>query len=228
METPSLPPTPVAPVGSPRSGWKKPVLIICGAVIACCALTAVGTAWWVKRNLYASALKPVSLSASEQAVFEQKVAELEFASEIASGTPNAEAPIDQEVANRTLTVTAKEMNAFLAKQGLGEQVKIDLSRHRLTAHFLLPIDESAPLLGGVTLRLRLALSALLNKAGKLELKIADVSVGGVPIPNAWLGDIKGLDLITSELGHDPALQRLVAGIKEFEIQEGSLRVLLNE
>jgi hypothetical protein len=116
----------------------------------------------------------------------------------------------------------------LAKQGLGEQVKIDLNRHRLTAHFLLPIDDNAPILGGVTLRIRLALNALLNASGKLEIKVADISVGGVPIPNAWLGDIKGLDLITSDLGHDPTIQRLLAGIKEFEIQDGSLRLLLNE
>jgi len=225
METPPLPTTP--PNGSPRSGWKKPALIILGSVLVCCVLTAAGTAWWVKRNLYASPLRPVNLSTAEQTTLNQKVAELELASEIHPGT-HAESPVDPAIASRTLTLSAKEMNAFLAQQGLGEQVKIDLSRNRLTAHFLLPIDENAPLLGGVTLRIRLAISALLNSSGKLELKVADVSVGGVPIPNAWLGDIKGLDLITSDLGHDPTLQRLVAGIKEFEIHEGSLRILLND
>lgn len=227
METPSLPHHPPAHPGSPRSSWKQPAIIIIGSIIVCCALTAFGTAWWVKRNFYASALKPVSLSPTEQITFEKKVADLELASELPQGK-EVEALPDAEIASRTLTLTSREMNAFLAQQGLGEQVKIDLTRHRLTAHFLLPIDENAPLLGGVTLRLRLAFSALLNDSGKLELKVADVSVGGVPIPNAWLGDIKGLDLIASDLGQDPTLERLVSGIKEFEIQDGALRVLLND
>jgi hypothetical protein len=227
MENSPLPDPAVAPAASPRSNWKKPALILLGSVLACCALTAIGTAWWVKRNLYASPLRPVSLSTAEQTTLDQKVAELELASEIQAGA-TAPAPVDPSIASRTLSLSEKEMNAFLAKQGLGEQVKIDLNRHRLTAHFLLPIDENAPILGGVTLRIRLALNALLNASGKLEIKVADISVGGVPIPNAWLGDIKGLDLITSDLGHDPTIQRLVAGIKEFEIQDGSLRILLNE
>jgi uncharacterized protein YpmS len=233
METTSLPPITPDPssIRPTRPFWKRPAFVILSAILTCCLLTAAGTAWWVKRNVYASPLSPVTLSAAEQESLNQKVAQLELAGELHPNLSPGETPatpIDPSIASRTLTLTAKEINAFLANQGVGEQIKVDLSRHRLTAHFLLPIDENAPLLGGLTLRFRLALDALLNPQGKLELKVADIRVGGVPIPNAWLGEIKGLDLITSDIGHDPTVQRFVAGIKEFEIQDGSLHILLNE
>lgn len=56
----------------------------------------------------------------------------------------------------------------------------------------------------------------------------DLSVGGISLPNAWLGDIKGVDLIAKNLEKDPAIQRFLAGIQELEMHAGSLRVVLNK
>jgi hypothetical protein len=55
-----------------------------------------------------------------------------------------------------------------------------------------------------------------------------VSVGGVPLPNAWLGDMKGVNLLASNVEADPVVKQFMAGIREFEIHEGTIRVLLNE
>lgn len=216
-------PSSVTPANPLVSSWKKPVLVVTGIVLSCCLLTAVGTVWWVKRNLYASPLHPVALSQSEQSALNEKLAQLELSEEIVAppAQPESKDP-------RTLSLTTKELNAFLADQGIGEQVKLDLSQNRIVANFLLPIDKNAPLFAGTTLRIRLALSALMNAAGKLVIKVDDISLGGIPLPNAWLGDIKGLDLVSGEIGSDPTVQRFVAGIKDFRVENGQVQIVLNE
>lgn len=206
------------------SSWKKPVLIFTGIVVSCCLLTAVGTVWWIKHNIYASPLRPVQLTQPEKTAFDAKLAKLELSEEVVP--PEAPAKTDNDP--RTISISSKEINAFLAEQGIGEQVKLEVTRNRIAANFLLPIDKDAPLFAGTTLRIRLALNALMNENGKLVVKIDDVSLGGIPLPNAWLGDIKGLDLITNNIGEDPALERFAAGIKDFRLENGHVHIVLNE
>ena len=206
------------------TSWKKPVLIFTGIVLSCCLLTAVGTVWWVKHNIYASPLHPVQLSQTEKTALDAKLAKLELSEEVVP----PEAPAKTDGDPRTISISSKEINAFLAGQGIGEQVKLDVTRNRIAANFLLPIDKDAPLFAGTTLRIRLALNALMNENGKLVVKVDDVSLGGIPLPNAWLGDIKGLDLITSNIGEDPAIERFAAGIKEFRLENGHVHIVLNE
>lgn len=219
----SPPPTPsVEP--PPVTSWRKSAMMITVAILGCCALTAAGTAWWVKRHFYASALKPVQLSEKEQAAFEQKLEILETASETQPVRVEP-APVHDP---REIALSAREINAFLAAQGVGDRVKVDLSRDRVSASFILPVDPDFPLIGGTTLRFKLALGALMDAAGKFVLKIDDVTVGGIPMPNAWLGGIKGLDLIAANLENDPVVRGFVEGIKEFEISQGAVRLRLNE
>jgi len=210
-----------------RSTWRKKLLVVFGVIIACCGITAAATAWWVKRNVYASPLQPVTLSLSEQSAFDQKVQAL-------SGV-RSEAPLDPEAVakkeaeeKRTIKITAREINAFLEKQGLGEQVKIELSNGALAATALVPVDPEVPFIGGTTLRLKLGLSGSMGADQKPAFKVTDVSVGGVPLPNAWLGDMKGVNLLASNVEADPVVKQFMAGIREFEIHEGTIRVLLNE
>lgn len=208
----------------PVTSWKKPVLIISGIIVTCCLLTAAGTVWWVKHNIYASPLRPVQLNQSEKSELDAKIAQLELSEEVVP----AEHPAKTDGDPRTISITSKEINAFLADQGIGEQVKLEVTRNRIAANFLLPIDKDAPLFAGTTLRIRLALNALMNENGKLVVKVDDVSLGGIPLPNAWLGDIKGLDLITSNIGEDPAIERFAAGIKNFRLENGHVHIELNE
>ena len=229
MNPESLPQSSPASTGSfqPRSTWKKKLLVVCAVIVACCGITAAATAWWVKRNVYASPLQPVTLSLAEQTAFDQKVQAI-------SGAP-AEAVVDPELiakreaeSKRTIKITAKEINAFLEKQGLGEQVKVELSNGSLAATALIPVDGEVPFIGGTTLRLKLGLSGSMGADQKPAFKITDVSVGGVPLPNAWLGDMKGVNLLASNVEADPVIKQFMAGIREFEINDGAIRVLLNE
>ncbi len=228
METNPLPP-PVtaspaaAPVSQsvtkPRSAGRT-VLIVLGVLLLCCGITAAATAWWVKRNVYASPMTPVSLTATEEVELQQKIAAFE--------NPAAAPAVSPEEAKRTLVVSQKEVNAYLAKQGLGESVKVDLNKDALAVSTLIPVPPDAPFLGGTTLRIRVSLAASMNDSHQVVLNVQDVSLGGVPMPNAWLGDIKGVNLVTSDINTNPALKRFFDGIKEMDLEDDSLRVVLNE
>lgn len=199
------------------------VLIVLGVLLLCCGVTAAATAWWVKRNVYASPMTPVSLSATEEAQFEKKIAVIENGSTDLNGTVT-----DPEVEKRTLVVTQKEVNAYLAKQGLGETVKVDLKTDAIALNTLIPVDETFPLFGGTTLRIRVSLAATMGVDDKPTLQVQDVSLGGVPLPNAWLGDIKGINLVTTDINANPGLKRFFDGIKDLRLENGTLRVVLNE
>ena len=55
-----------------------------------------------------------------------------------------------------------------------------------------------------------------------------VSVMGVPIPNAWLGGIKNVDLIT-EFGTDPGFwQAFSEGVEDIRVEDGRIKVKLKE
>lgn len=115
-----VPPAPAvpSPVQVPlRSSWKKKLLVTTGIVLGTAGIAAASTAWWVKHNIYASQFQPVALSQTEQAGLDSKLKVLSQ-----NGAPAA---VDPEVAKRTMTISEKEINAFLAQQGLGEQVKVD-------------------------------------------------------------------------------------------------------
>ncbi len=235
METPPNPSSPTAPTSpavpatniassdapKTRSGGRT-VLIVLGILLLCCGLTAAATAWWVKRNVYASPMKPVSLSVAEEAQFQEKISVLE------NGSTELSTATSPETDKRTLVVTQKEVNAYLAKQGLGETVKVDLKKDAVSLNTLIPVDEGFPLLGGTTLRIQVSLAAAMDGNQKPTLQVQDVSLGGVPLPNAWLGDIKGINLVTSDINANPTLKRFFDGIRDMRLENGSLRVVLNE
>ncbi|MEN3939769.1 hypothetical protein WJU23_00625 [Prosthecobacter sp. SYSU 5D2] len=204
---------------------KKAVLITLGVFALGCGIAAATTAWWVKRNIYASPIQPVSLTQNEQQTLDAKLHVLESTS--APATQPAVSPGEQE---RTLVITAKEINAYLASQNLGETVKIDLGKDSISATVLVPVPQDAglPLLSGTTLRLSLALGARMDENKKVALQVRDVRVGGVPLPNAWLGDIKGVNLTDETLQNDPAIQRFLAGIQSLAITPDGLLVVLAE
>jgi hypothetical protein len=210
---------------SARSSWQKKALVIASVVLGTAGLAVAGSAWWVKHNVYASAMQPVMLSASEQTELDGKLRTLETG---ASAAP-AQAPVDPEVVKRTLTISDREINAFLAQQGLGEQVKVSLTKGGAAATVLVPMDKDVPFVGGTTLRLQVAIGAQMDNSKQFALRVTDVSVGGVPLPNAWLGNMKGANLLAeSNISSDPAVKGFLAGIRDFEIQDGNLRVILNE
>lgn len=212
-------PVTTVPASAPRSK-RRVALMILGVLLLGCGVAAATTAWWVKHNLYASPIKPVSLNANEQQVLDAKLQTLQSA-------PAAPKPDEQ---HRTLTITQKEINAYLASQNLGDKVRVQLGDGRISATMIVPIpaDSGLPLVSGTTLLVMLALETAMDAQKKLSLKLSDVRVGGISLPNAWLGDLKGVNLVAENIERDPGLQRFLAGIQEMEVRPDGLRVLLNE
>lgn len=236
--SPEIPPVPVVPASSPvaapvasapaavapRSSWKKKVLVVSAIVLGSAGIAAAGTAFWVKHNFYASALNPVALTQTEQASLNGKLQILGQQS-----TAAAVPAVDPEVAKRTLTISEREINAFLSEQGFGEQVKVEFTHGGASATVLVPVDKDAPILAGTTLRFRFAFGARMDNEKHFAFSLNDISVGGVPVPNAWLGNLKGLNLLAdSPLHDDPAVKGFLAGIRDFKIEGGTMRIVLNE
>jgi len=199
--------------------------MVVGVLLLGCGLTAAASALWVKHNIYASPMQPVRLNVAEQQTLDAKLQTLE--------NPSATEPakvLNPEEQARTLTLSQKEINAYLAEQNLGDRVRVDLGEGKVSATVIVPVPEDSglPLISGTTLRLTMSVNAVMNAEKKLAITLTDVRVGGISLPNAWLGDLKGMNLVADDVGTDPAVQRFLAGIKEMEIHPEGLRVLLNE
>ena len=204
-------------------------------------LLAVLAAWLFNSVLFPSEFKPVTLDAEEQQVLDRKLQRLErFQSQAdrraARSRPFtqpaddslAPEPYSEEGASREIRLTEKELNALLAKNtDLATRLAIDLSDNLASAKLLVHLDEEFPILGGNTVKLT-AGAELAYADGNPVVKLRGVSVWGVPVPNAWLGGIKNVDLI-QEFGQDQGFWKAFAdGVEAIEIRQGHLLIRLRE
>jgi hypothetical protein len=63
--------------------------------------------------------------------------------------------------------------------------------------------------------------------GRPVVILKGVSLWGVPLPNAWLGYNKNIDLI-KEYGDRGFWKAFADGVEEIEVKEGKLRIKLKE
>lgn len=210
---PVLPP---AEIQQGRSSWRKKLLITGVVVLGVCGISAGSAALWYNYNFNASSFRPIQLTAAEQQVVEQKMAELE--GELPASDPS-----------KTIVLNEREINGFLEQQGLGETVKVQIKKDGVGATFLVPVDEQVALIGGHTIRLNVAFNTKLDDSKKFMLSLADVNVGGISLPNAWLGNIKGLNLL-ADSGNEglPMVNAFAAGIKALHMKNGEMRLVLND
>lgn len=214
------------PPPAPRRGR---LLLTLLATFLAGGLIAGGVAyWWFKRHLDARALEPVRLAETEERVFEAKLQALAAAGEpgASPGAPSGGATVDE----RTVQISGREINAFLAERGLGENIRVELARDLLHVAMIVPIpaDSGLPLLAGANLRLRFSLDAACDPQAGPRFAIRDVRLGGVPLPDAWLGGIKGLNLVDQNLNQDPGVQRFLSGIQDLEVRPEGIRLRLRE
>lgn len=197
-------------------------MITLGVLLGLAGVAAASAGIWWKTNFDPAPFKPVALTSQEQAAFEQKLA-------VFSGSVAAEPVPVTDLEKRTLVITEKEVNAWLAKNELGENVQVRFKDGKITGAIILELPEDFPMLAGQKIKASLALVAHLNDASRdLALQVDDVTVGGMPLPNAWVGDIKGMNLVDESARVDPAMEKFLKGIRQFEIQDGLAVVKLNE
>ena len=204
------------------------ILLCLGAVLLTTALAVLGAFLWARWTLNASHITPTQLSAVEQQVLDTKLETIRSSDQPESGQPEEESSEPATPENKTLVITEKEINALLASSTeLEESVLIDLRRNAVRARWNFPIPQEVPKVGGRRLRGQVDVRVKLE-GDALDVRIDDVTVGGLSLPNAWLAGVKGVNLVQEYFGDDPALTAFTAGIKSFEIRNDELRIVLEE
>lgn len=130
-----------------------------------------------------------------------------------------------ERGQKTITLTERELNGLLNENtALGDQLKIELANNAVHARLSADIPQDSPFLAGQKLKGR-ARFYIEDKAGRPTLMLDDVTIWGISLPNAWLGNIKGQDLLGSIL---PTNLSTGGGLKSFQVKNNSLVIELAE
>lgn len=134
----------------------------------------------------------------------------------------------EDDASREISFSEREINALLANNtDLAQKLVIDLSENLASANMLIPVDPDFPVLGGKTLRLSAGLEMGYQDERPIVV-LRGLSLWGVPMPNAWLGGIKNIDLI-KEFGGDKGFWKAFAdGVDHISVKEGELQIRLKE
>ncbi len=210
-----------------RSGTRLLIL-----VVAVAAVTSLATVW-AYSYLFPRAFEPTRLSQQEQAVLNSKLGKLDR--ELEANPTDLRQRNDilqpqrysEDNASREVTFTQREINALIANNtDLADKVAINLSPGLVSARMVLPLDPDVPILGGKTLRVSAGLG-LGYSAGRPIVELRGVSLWGVPIPNAWLGNLKNVDLI-QEYGDEGFWRAFASGVDRIAVNDGSLTIKLKE
>ncbi len=209
------------------------LIVICAAVLTC-----VLTIWSAKVYLFPNEFKPVQLNAREEKLLNSKISDLASPAANPRNSDPAETQRPQERpaperykekhANREIHLTERELNGLLARNtDLAKKFAIDLSDNLASAKLLLPLDPEFPFLGGKTLKVTAGLE-LRYTDDKPVVILRGISIWGVPIPNAWMGGIKNIDLVR-EFGMQKGFWHVfAAGVENIRIVEGQLSIKLKE
>ena len=226
MNTPPLAPT-------PKTGFSlKQLLAVAAGVML---LTAAVAALAVKIWFFPQPFKPVALDQQEERRLEEKLERLEAFS--VPSAPQGDFEEDgrlrperysEDGASREVSFSEREINSLLAKNtDLADKLAVDFAENLISLRLLLPLDPDFPVMGGKTLRLR-AGAELSYRDGRPAVILKGISLMGVPLPNAWLGGLKNIDLM-QEFGGTPGFwQSLGAGLESVSVQDGKISLRLRE
>jgi hypothetical protein len=214
-------------------------LHVLGILLIVIIITAFLTGWWLKQNLSASRFEPTQLNVEEQQELESKLSRLEQSAEQDTAiveeqtSDDPDAPIEPEPYRGNgeigeFSFSEKELNAFIAEEPeLADRLMFDLADDLISIIALIPIDDEIPLIGGRNLRVKCGIEVH-DKQEKLFVSIRGVSIGGIPIPNAWLGEIKNKNLVEEFDEEGGFWDQLSEGIEGIKVREGHLWVKFKE
>lgn len=207
-----------------------------GLVIGAMCIAIFATAIAIKIFLFPGPFKPVVLSDREEQQLTTKLGVFEGVGEAPQqekskstndGTLQPER-YSEEGNSREIRFTERELNSMIDKNtDLAEKLAIDLAQNMVSIKLLIPLDPDFPVLGGKTLKVK-AGAELAYREGRPVVKLKGVSIMGVPMPNAWLGGLKNIDLV-KEFGADEGFWKsFSAGVENISVVEGFLKIQLKE
>lgn len=211
-------------------------LPILGIILVTMVVTAGATIWLINNQLFANTFEPVELSKEERQVLTAKLERIGLAAQdqntaettaptVDDATPE---PYREDPAKRRIRLTERELNALLAEgTDLAERLVIDLADDVASAKLLIDLDPDFPFLGGKTLKVNAGAELAYSDRRPIVI-LKGVSVWGVPLPNAWLGGLKNVDLVSEFGGEDGFWKAFADGIKNISVEQGNLLIELNE
>ena len=239
----SGPPETSAPAlpGPKKSRW---LLYGCGGILALILLlvaTVAITIWWIQRPI-----KPVVLSAQEKATVDEKIRHLGGGKTAAPASPLAPAPKRGGGAppppavalpdtgaislpngsyvpgSKVFKLTDREINGLLnANTDLGNSVRLEFATDAVNAYLAVPIPQDFPVGGGKIFRARGRFRVSLGNGGAPYAILDDVTVFGLSLPKAWLGGLKGENLLERAMGERNG-SPILRGIKSLRLEPGAL------
>ena len=193
----------------PSRKWRISFVIL--AILGLGALAAGAAIWWNNRPIEAIVLSP-----PEQKVLDEKLSAIEAD------------PGDPEYVpgGKEIVLTERELNGLLHDNtGLGDQLKLELASKAIHARISADIPEDFPIMSGKKLKGR-ARFFIADEHDHPALILDDLTIWGISLPNAWLGDIKGRNLLGEILGKSSSGG--LAGVEDIEIARGKLIIRLED
>ncbi len=219
---------------TPVSQTRSPIKTFAVVLLALILIIGGVSAGWYWYYFHARAFSPVELSQNEQLVMDGKL-ELAGGDAVFTNADALEASerpiVVREDDPRTIIFTEREINGVLHHNtDLADKLYIDLKKDAVVAKIVYPVQEDVAVVGGKTLRANVTMQIYLDDSGKLQIALGDVTVSGIPLPNAWLFDAKGKNLIDLDSGPDGTglLKRIADGIADFKVEDGQIKIRLNE
>ena len=229
------------PQDKPRRSRMRLFLIVLVTIIVTAGIT-----YWVLRTwIFPSEFTPVKLSVKEEQVLDRKLERLDslqsantrgYAKARQSKKAQDEQGTDYlepeaysaEGADRSISLTERELNSLVAKNtDLARKLAIDLSDNLMSAKLLIPVDEDFPIMGGQILKVRAGVELAYRDTRPIVV-LKGVSIMGVPVPNAWLGGLKNIDLV-EQYGTDAGFWKAFAdGVEHIDVEDGKIRIQLKE
>jgi len=191
--------------------------------------------WWVIRTyIFPSQLEPVELSRAEQVELGRKLkaigvvtGPLVTAGDDAVATGAVPEPYSEAGADRMVFLSERELNGMIARDPeLASNFALDLADDLVSFTLLLPVPPDFPVMPGRIVRVRGG-AEVAFAGGRPSVVIKGVSLMGVPVPNAWLGNLKNIDLV-QEFGDAGFWKAFADGVESVRIEEGELHIQLKE
>jgi hypothetical protein len=222
MNTESAPPE--------RRGFSG--LQVTGIVLLTVLVTLLAGAWLVRTYLFPAPLDPVELSQVEQATLTGKLRVLGIERPVASGGRGEQArampePYSEAGASRDVEFTERELNGLIAEDSeLARNFAVDLSDDLVSFTMLVPVPPDFPVMPGRIVRVNGGAEVAFAD-GRPVVALRGISLMGVPVPNAWLGNLKNVDLV-GEFGDSGFWKAFADGVQSIRVEDGVLRVTLRE
>tara|TARA_R110001592_G_scaffold320639_2_gene598685 strand:- start:2966 stop:3652 length:687 start_codon:yes stop_codon:yes gene_type:complete len=202
-------------------------------ILAVIVLTAGITFLIIRTYIFPPDLKPVALNIQEKQELNQKLRKLGWQQEsipqdTTKGEPAQPEAYTESDENREVTFSEREVNSLIGgNPDFARRVAIDFSNNLASAKILLPVPDDFPIMPGKTLRVNAGMEVRLDASRRPIIALKGISVMGVPIPNAWLGNLKNVDLV-GEFGDQGFWKKFADGVEDIQVRDSELYIKLRE